>query len=87
MIGRYEFLPFKESAAQKYVDDPHYRILVDTMTGLLWNGDYTPSEIRQAAIFAAMKVEATRIRPMIFDPDNYMIEEGVLSARPERKSE
>ena len=85
MIGRYEFTPFKESAAQKYAYDPHYRILVDTMTGLLWNGDYTPSEIRQAAIFAAMKVEAVRIRPLVFDPDNYMIEEGVLSARPKEE--
>ena len=81
MIGKYEFLPFKDSAAQKYVDDPHFRTLVDVFTNFLWNGQYTASEIRQACIFAAMKVEAIRIRPLIFDPDNYTIEQGVLSSR------
>ena len=80
-MDKYEFWPFKESAARKYCDDPHFRVLVDTMTSLLWNGDYGYSELRQAAIFAAMKVEAVRIRPLIFDPDNYMIENGVLAAR------
>lgn len=73
--------PLKESAAQKYQDDAHFRVLVDTLTGLLWNGEYGYSEIRQAAIFAAMKVEAVRIRPLIFDPDNYVIENGTLAAR------
>lgn len=80
-FSRHEFLPFKESAAQKYQDDAHFRVLVDTLTGLLWNGNYGYSEIRQAAIFAAMKVEAVRIRPLIFDPDNYQIENGTLSTR------
>jgi hypothetical protein len=87
VIGKYEFWPFQDSAAQKYQDDSHFRVLVDTMTSLLWNGEYTPSEIRQASIFAAMKVEAIRIRPLIFDPDNYMIEQGVLAARPGLESE
>ena len=73
--------PFQDSAAQKYQDDAHFRVLVDTLTSLLWNGDYGYSEIRQAAIFAAMKVEAVRIQPLIFDPNNYAIENGVLAAR------
>ena len=73
--------PFQDSAAQKYRDDLDFRVLVDTMMSLLWNGKYTHSELRQAAIFAAMKVEAVRIRPLIFDPNNYIIENGVLAAR------
>ncbi len=70
--------PFQESTAKKYNDDFHFRLLVDTFTNMLWDGVYTISELRKAAIFAAMRVEATRIRPMLFDPDNYSIEYGIL---------
>ena len=80
-MNKYEHWPFKESAAQKYEDDPHFRVLVDTMTSLLWNGEYTGSEIREAAIFAMMKVEAIRIRPLLFDPNDYTIENLVLGSR------
>ena len=73
--------PSKHSAAWKYSEDPHFRILVDTFTSLLWNGEYTGSEIRQAAIYAMMKVELMRIRPMLFDPNNYTIEKVELGSR------
>ena len=87
MIRKYEHWPFKESAAQKYENDPHFRVLVDTMTNLLWDGKYTGSEIREAAIFAMMKVEAIRIRPLLFDPNNYTIENIVLGSRNGLESE
>ncbi len=78
--------PFQESTAKKYNDDFHFRLLVDTFTNMLWDGAYTISELRKAAIFAAMRVEATRIRPMLFDPYNYSIEHGVLKqVRDENK--
>ena len=78
--------PFQESTAQKYQEDFDFRVLVDTFTSMLWDGRYTISEIRKAAIFAAMRVEATRIRPMLFDPNNYSIEYGILKqVRDENK--
>ena len=76
---------YKSSAAEKYVTDPSFHALVDVFTGVLWRGEYTASEIREAAIFAAMKVENVRIRPLIFDPNNYAIEQGVLKSIKEPK--
>jgi hypothetical protein len=70
--------PPHDSVLRRYNDDPKFRSLVDIMTSCLWNAEYTPSELREAAIFAAMRVEAARIRPLIFDPNNYSIEYGVL---------
>lgn len=77
-MDRWSEYPFQDSVAQKYQDDRDFAVLVDTFTAMLWDGRYTVSELRKAAIFAAMKVEATRIRPMLFDPNNYSIEYGVL---------
>ena len=77
----------QEAPAQKYRSDPDFRVLVDTFIHFLWDGKYTPSELRSASILAATQVECMRIRPMIFDPDNYTIEQGVLAARPGLESE
>lgn len=77
-MDRWAEYPFQDSVAQKYNDDADFRVLVDTFTAMLWDGRYTVSELRKAAIFAAMRVEATRIRPMLFEPNNYSIEYGVL---------
>ncbi len=79
--------PWEEPSAQKYREDPEFRVLVDTMMSILWSGKYTYTELRQASILAACQVEATRIRPLIFDPNNYTIEQGVLAARPGLESE
>ena len=70
--------PPNDSVLRRYNDDPCFRTLVDTLTNCLWDGKYTASEIREAAIFAALRVESVRIRPLIFDPNNYSIEYGVL---------
>ena len=91
IIGEYAMrTPYRdqqEAAAQKYRSDPDFRVLVDTFINLLWGGKYTPSELRSASILAATQVECMRIRPMIFDPDNHTIEQGVLAARPGLESE
>ena len=80
--------PPHDSVLRRYNDDVTFRALVDIITNCLWEGKYTPSEIREAAIFAAMRVEAVRIRPLIFDPNNYSIEYGVLKqVRDECKKE
>ena len=76
-----------EEPRDKYRTDPEYRVLVDTFMGLLWNGKYTPSELRTASMLAATQVECMRIRPMIFDPNNYTLEQGILAARPGLETE
>ena len=77
--------PYKDSGAEKYREDANFRVLVDTMTSLLWGGSYTPSELREASILAATHLEMIRIRPLIFDINNYEIENGVLATMKETK--
>jgi hypothetical protein len=84
MNNRYPWAGYSSSAAEKYEKDPHYRTLVDTFTSFLWNGQFSPSEIREAAILAVCQMEAVRIRPLLFDPRNYEIEKGVLTNLKQR---
>ena len=78
---------YEDSVADRYQSDPCFRVLVDTFCSLLWNGKYSPSELRQASIFAATRVECMRIRPLIFDPNDMTLEQGVLNTRPGLESE
>jgi hypothetical protein len=77
----------QDTAYHRYRSDAHFRTLVDTFMDLLWGGKYTPSELREASILAATQVECMRIRPLIFDPNNYTIEQGILAARPGLETE
>jgi len=72
---------YEDSVADRYQSDPDFGVLVDTFCSLLWNGKYSPSELRQASIFAATRVECMRIRPLIFDPNDMTLEQGVLNTR------
>jgi hypothetical protein len=50
---------------EKYQNDPKYRMLVDTMENLIHQAEFTPSEVREAAMFACIKYEYCRPpRPM-----------------------
>lgn len=42
---------------EKYEHDPQYRRLVDTMLALINGAQFTPSEIREAAMYAAILYE------------------------------
>ena len=42
---------------QKYMHDVEYRILVDLLENFISRNQYTPSEIREAAMFACIKYE------------------------------
>ena len=41
----------------KYYNDPHYHQLVDVMVGMIMKAQYTPSEMREAAILASIIYE------------------------------
>lgn len=53
-------------AQYRYETDPMFRILVDTIHVALVRADYTASEIREAAMLAAIHFESTRIRSHVF---------------------
>ena len=42
---------------QKYMSDPDYHMLVDLLESFIYRNQYTPSEIREAAMFACIKYE------------------------------
>lgn len=69
---------FDDTVIKRYRDDTHFRVLVDTFTSLLWDGKYTGTELRQASMLAMIQWESIRIRPLLFDANNYELEEGVL---------
>jgi len=50
---------------QKYVQDNHYRTLVDTLRSVVEQGRFTPSEIREAAILASIMYEEVHIGPRL----------------------
>lgn len=45
----------------KYYNDPNFKSLVDMMCAYICNCDFTPSEMRQAAVLASIKYEETNI--------------------------
>jgi hypothetical protein len=47
---------------QRYRDDPLFRQLVDAMQAWIERADFTPSELRQAAVFASIRHAQTHIR-------------------------
>ena len=42
---------------QKYMSDPDYHMLVDLLESFIYRNQYTPSEMREAAMFACIKYE------------------------------
>jgi hypothetical protein len=46
----------------KYNNDPQFKALVSMMLSYIFSADFTPSEMRQAAILASIMYEERRIR-------------------------
>ena len=59
-----------EDVKQKYDTDNEFRMLVDMMMALIAKAQFTPSEIRQAAMYAAIRYEMYHSRPAIYHPQN-----------------
>ncbi len=58
----------RPTPADRYQTDAWFHSLVATLEGLLAQGDFTPSELREAVILAATIYTQRTIRPMIFGP-------------------
>lgn len=52
------------SPEQRYLSDPHFKVLVDTMVAYIQEAKFTPSELREAAIFAAIIYETRFSTPV-----------------------
>ncbi len=53
-----------------YHEDPYVRHMIDTMVSMIDELQFTPSEMREMAVFASCRFEQTRTRPprVIIDP-------------------
>lgn len=55
-----------KSMRERYNNDPVFHTMVDTMVAHITTGNFTPSEMREAAIFASIIYEESHIRMMSF---------------------
>lgn len=46
----------------KYMNDSHFRYLVDMMVSHIMQAQFTPSEMREAALMASIKYESMNFR-------------------------
>lgn len=57
------------SAEQRLLRDPQYAQLVEVLYQQILNGNYTPTELREAVIIAASKYEMYNCRRLVFADD------------------
>lgn len=58
------------TARDRYYSDPQFHSLVDHMTACIVNCDYTPSEMREAALLASINYESMYLsRTYIVNPE------------------
>lgn len=57
-----------QTPRDKYMNDPEYHRLVDAMESFIDRAQFTPSELREAAMLASINYEMRHIRDRVIDP-------------------
>jgi len=57
-----------KSPREKYMNDPEYHNLVNTLESLIERAQFSPSELREACILASINYEMRHIREKQIDP-------------------
>jgi hypothetical protein len=52
----------KPSIQERYYNDANFRALTDMLAAYIYKADYTPSEVREAAMLACIKIEMESVR-------------------------
>lgn len=74
------------SMNRKYNEDPAFRRLVDYMVSAIIENQYTPSEMREAAMCASIKYEMAFVRPtMVLNKPIDQETENALAALEKRR--
>lgn len=59
-------------ATERYHRDPAFARLVDTLESLIYKAEYTPSELREAVILAAIRVNYSKpAAPVVMTQGHY----------------
>jgi hypothetical protein len=53
---------YKPSVQERYHNDANFRALTDLLAAYIYKADYTPSEVREAAMLACIKIEMESVR-------------------------
>lgn len=53
-----------DSVENRYLRDPAFRALTDMMEQFIHNCQYSPSEMREAALLSAIHYESRTVRPL-----------------------
>lgn len=61
-----------KSVTERYQTDPTFRQLVDMLYSSIDHAQFTPSEVREAAMLAHILYEERRIRPMILTDNEFL---------------
>lgn len=69
----------------RYATDPNFAALVDVMHGFIARSEFTPSELREAAILAAVKYEMGRGAPARIVLAEAVLDELSADPGPARK--
>jgi len=72
---------------EKYMNDPEYHHLVNTLEGLIEQARFTPSELREACILASINYEMRHVRTANINPrldDALRVLDDFTSAKPRR---
>jgi hypothetical protein len=59
------------TADDRYKSDPAFKSLVDMMVAFICRNEFTPSEMREAALLACIIYDYYYRREIILDPSNY----------------
>lgn len=71
-------MPFPLTPDERYLRDPMFRQLVDVLEHHIETANYTPTELREAAVLAAIHYEMRR------PPRPFYISDDALSSIPRK---
>jgi hypothetical protein len=59
-----------KTPVERYNNDPHFRNLVKYMEALIHQAQFTPSELREAVMLAAINYEMSRLSTVFVENDD-----------------
>lgn len=76
-----------KSPREKYMNDPEYHHLVDTLESVVERAQFTPSELREACVLACINYEMRHVRERTIDPrvaEAFMVLDEFTTRKPTR---
>ena len=70
-MPRYDPIDLRSVPEMRYSHDPAFRQLVDTMHHFIQKAEFTPTEMREAALLACIHYESYQVRRIYLDKDQF----------------